>query len=89
MIQEIWLWTFGNGRPGAEQRIADLERKQLVNATREDVGCIDIDVKKRVEQVETRLENRINSLSVQITTKAIIETVVIVGTIVTLFFIRG
>lgn len=89
MLEEIWAWTYGNGRPGAEKRIADLEQRQLVNATREDVGCIDLDIKRRVEYVESRLESRIEALSHQITLKAVIEIAVIVGTLVGLFIFGG
>lgn len=89
MIMEIWKWTFGNGRPGAEVRIATLEEKQLVNATREDVGCIDVDIKRHITYLEERMDKRTDKLQSMITQKAIFEIIAIVGTIVTMFIIKG
>lgn len=89
MITEIWKWTFGNGRPGAEQRIGELESKQPGNATRADVQHIEVDIKKHITYLEEKMEKRTDKLQNMIAQKAVIEIIAIIGTIVAMFIIRG
>lgn len=69
MIEDLYRWTFGDGRPGAEERLAKLEEAQLINATRHDVGCIDLDIKHRLSECWGRHDDRLARIEASFDTR--------------------
>ena len=46
LIRDLWQWAFGNGRPGVEQRVKELEDAQRDNFTRMDARDLECKIDK-------------------------------------------
>lgn len=80
LIKDLWQWAFGNGRPGIESRVKNLEDRQQDNATRADLESTEKKLDARID----RLETKIDSLRSAMNFHEILKLVVIVAAVLVL-----